>query len=101
MIISKHKLKNFLAERVTNNLVQTSDEELYNYVRYDGIKGFEQYNDRELFSLLQETIPEFELVKIDKTDNNHYYLVVKSKHKSNADDIMIDIKRLIQMKMLA
>lgn len=101
MNISKFKLRNFLADRVTQNLSQAQEKDLYEFIRYEGIKGLEDYSDKELFILLQESIPEFELIKVKKSDNNNYYLEVKAEHKENADDIEIDIKRIIQMKMLA
>jgi hypothetical protein len=100
MEISKHKLKNFLAEKVACNLLQQNEEDLFNHIRYDGIKGFEQYGDAELFAMLQETIPEFQLVGLQKTDNNSFFLEVDKKHGKNEQDIKVDIIRIIQMKML-
>jgi len=101
MIISKHKLKNFLAEKITYNLLQASEKDVYSIIRYDGIKGFEQYNDEELYNLLKEIIPEFDLTECNKVDNNNFYLEIKNDHKNNINDIEVDIKRIIQMKMLA
>ena len=101
MEISKYKLKNYLAEKVANNLLQKEEEDLYQFIRYDGVKGFEQYTDDELFKMLQETIPEFNLVECTKTDNNNFYLKVRSDHDMSNNDIVIDITRIIQMKMLA
>ena len=101
MIVSKYKLRNFLAEKLTGNFLQINEEDLFNFIRYDGIKGLEQYDDEELFKTLKEAIPEFDLTHIDKKDNNNFYLQVKKEHMDNAKDIEVDITRIIQMKMLA
>jgi len=101
MVISKYKLKNFLAETVAANLLQTSEDKLFHLIRYDGIKGFEKYSDGELFVFLTETIPEFEFAECEKIDNNNFYLAVKKEHNNNAEDLKVDITRIIQMKMLA
>lgn len=101
MIISKYKLKNFLAEIVANNILQTNEEELFKIIRYDGIKGFEQYNDEELFNVLNDIIPEFRLTECVKIDNNNFHIGIKKEHAMNEEDIKIDITRIIQMKMLA
>ena len=101
MIISKFKLKNYLAETLANNILHASEEKLFDLIRYDGIKGFENYSDRELLDMLTEMVPEFKLTNCEKYDNNSLFLSIKKEYEANADDIKIDITRIIQMKMLA
>ena len=101
IIVSKNKLRNYLAEIMTGNLLQMSEEDLFNRIRFEGITGMENADDNELFEMLKINFPEFKLTECVKTDKGHLYLEVKPEHKNNTDDITIDITRIIQMKMLA
>lgn len=99
--ISKYKLRNFLAERATANILQADENDLFNVIRYDGIKGYEQIDEKELFEQLVNALPEFKLTEYIGTDNNHLFVSVKKDYDKSEDDILVDVTRIIQMKMLA
>ena len=101
LTISKYKLKNFLAERAVANILQAEKSEVFDLIRYDGITGFERTSDKELFKILIKSVPEFQLTECNETDNNHLFISVKKEYMKNEEDIIIDITRIIQTKMLA
>lgn len=97
--LSKYKIKNYLTQHMVSNILQAEEDDLFNLIRYDGIKGFEQLDDTELFEVLAKTIPEFELLSCSSIDNNHLLLSVKKEYAKNEDDIMVDVTRISQIKM--
>ncbi|MFW6226838.1 MAG: hypothetical protein ACOC31_01925 [Bacteroidota bacterium] len=98
VIISKDRVKDFLASRLTSNILQADESTLFEILRYEGIGGFEKLNDDELFGNLQDAIPEFNLMKLSGTDKRNLVLEVRERDQANEPDILIDIRRVIQTK---
>lgn len=97
--LSKSKIRDFLAERLTRQILQLDDHIILSLIRYEGIGGYEKKSDNELFVQLVEAIPEFQLLKLLRTDHFNLLLVVKEEHEQNEEDILVDINRAIQTKL--
>ena len=98
VIIPKDRVKDFLAERLTSNILQADESTLFDILRYEGIGGFEKLNDDELFGNLQDAIPEFNLLHVAGNDKHNLILEVREENSANEKDILIDIRRVIQTK---
>lgn len=99
VIISKSKVRDFLADRLTKQILQLDDHIIHSLIRYEGIGGYEKKSDNELFVQLVEAIPEFQLLRLLKTDHFNLFLVVKEEHEQSENEILIDINRAIQTKL--
>lgn len=96
--ISRSKIKDFLTWRLTHNVLQTEENDLFNVLRYESIGGYEDMPDIETFKNLVEAIPEFNLLEFYKSDEHNILLKVKPNYESTSDEIMVDIHRIIQTK---
>ncbi|HEY4788213.1 MAG TPA: hypothetical protein VIH57_19300 [Bacteroidales bacterium] len=99
ILLSRNKLKNFLSERLTKEVIQMNEERIFSLIRYEGIGGFGKISDNDLFVRLVEAIPEFQLIKLVKTDQNNLIITVKDEYSETEEDILVDITRIIQMKL--
>lgn len=99
ILLSRNKIKNFLAERLTNEVIQLNEEKIFSLIRYEGIGGFGKISDNDLFVRLVEAIPEFQLIRLVNTDDNHLIVSIKEEFEKTEDEIMVDITRIIQMKL--
>jgi len=99
IILSRNKVKNFLAERLTGEIIQLNEERIFSLIRYEGIGGFGKMSDNDLFVRLVEAIPEFQLIKLISTDQNNLVVSIKDEFAQTEEDILIDITRIIQMKL--
>lgn len=97
--ISKDRVKDFLAERLTFNVLQESEDNLLLIIRNEGLGGFDKMDDNELFTNLITAIPEFQLLQLVGGDDENLLVSVKSDLKKTEDDILVDITRIIQMKL--
>ena len=97
--ISKSNIKDYLAEKLAKSLLQTEENEVINYIRNEGIAGFGNMSDKELFDHLVSSLPEFELMDFISSDENQMILSVKEEYKKGEEDILVDITRIIQMKL--
>jgi hypothetical protein len=97
--LNKGKIRDFLAERLTRQILQLDDHIILSLIRYEGIGGYERKSDNELFVQLVEAIPEFQLMQLLRTDHFNLFMVVKEEHAQNEDDILVDINRAIQTKL--
>jgi hypothetical protein len=97
--LSRNKVKNFLSQQVTQQILQMNEERIFSLVRYEGIGGFGKMSDNDLFVLLVETIPEFQLLQLVRADDNQIILSIKSEYAKTEDDILVDITRIIQLKL--
>ena len=98
--IPRNKIKNFLADRLTQQILQMNEETIYSMIRYEGIGGYNRMSDNDLFVLLVESIPEFRLLRLINVDENNLIVTVKDDLSANEDEITIDITRLLQMKLI-
>jgi len=97
--LSRNKIKNFLAECLTHDIIQLDEEKIFSMIRYEGIGGFGKISDNDLFVRLVEIIPEFKLLQLVKADQNHLFVSLKEEYAEKEEEILIDITRIIQMKL--
>jgi hypothetical protein len=97
--LSRNKIKNFLAECLTLEVIQMDEEKIFSMIRYEGIGGFGKISDNDLFVRLVETIPEFKLLRLVNADQNHIIVSLKEEYTDTEEDILVDITRIIQMKL--
>jgi len=99
ILLSRNKIKNYLSENLTSQVLQMDEERIFSLIRYEGLGGFSKISDNDLFVRLVETIPEFQLLRLVAADQNQIIVSVKDEYSSTEDDILIDITRIIQMKL--
>lgn len=99
ILLSRNKIKNHLSENLTNQVLQMNEERIFSLIRYEGIGGFSKISDNDLFVRLVEIIPEFQLVKLVAADQNQIIVSVKDEYAETEDEILIDLTRIIQMKL--
>ncbi len=100
IMLSRNKIKNFLSESLTQQVLQMNEERIFSLIRYEGIGGFGKTSDNDMFVMLVETIPEFRLLRLVNADDNHIIVSLKEEYADTEDDILIDITRIIQMKLV-
>jgi len=99
ILLSRNKVKNFLSEQLTTEIIQLDEEKIFSLIRYEGIGGFGKMSDNDLFVRLVEAIPEFQLIKLINADQNNIIVAIKDEFSETEDDIIVDITRIIQMKL--
>ncbi len=95
--ISKNRVKEYLAEKLAKNILQSEVSDLVLVLRYNALGGFEILSDEDLFENLIAAFPELELVHIVKSDDNFIYLGVNPKNKKDEEGILVDIKKITQL----
>ncbi len=95
--ISKNRVKEYLAEKLAKNVLQSEISDLVLVLRYNALGGFEFLSDDDLFENLIVAIPELELVHLVKSDDNFLYLGVKPQNKDEEEAIIIDIQKILQI----
>jgi hypothetical protein len=99
--LNKSKVRDFLADRLTKQILQLDDHIILSLIRYEGIGGYEKrISDNELFVQLVEAIPEFQLMRLVRTDHFNLFVGVKEENEAHEDDILVDIQRAVQTKLL-
>jgi hypothetical protein len=99
ILLSKNKVRNFLAERLTQEVLQLDEHRIYSWIRYEGIGGYKKISDGDLYVQLVEAIPEFQLLKIKSADKDNLIVMVKEEYSDTEEEILVDIQRIIQMKL--
>ena len=99
ILLSRNKVKNFLSELLTKQVIQMNEERIFSLIRYEGIGGFGKTSDNDLYVRLVEAIPEFQLLKLVNADQNNLIVAVKDEFSETEDDILVDITRIMQMKL--
>lgn len=99
IMLSRNKIKNYLAENLTSQVLQMDEERIFSLIRYEGLGGFSKISDNDLFVRLVELIPEFQLIRLINADQNHIIVSVKEEYNDTEDEILVDITRIIQMKL--
>lgn len=97
--LNKSKVRDFLADRLTKQILQLDEHIILSLIRYEGIGGYEKKSDNELFVQLVEAIPEFQLMRLLRTDHFTLFIAVKEENADNEDEILVDINRAIQTKL--
>jgi len=95
--ISKNRARNYLAERMARNIIDTDIEDLITVIRYNSIGGFEQFDDFDLFENLVAAMPELELVFLVESDDHFLYVGVKPKYINEEDPILVDVQKIIHV----
>ncbi len=98
ILLPKRKVKDFLANQLMNYILQINESTLYEILRYDGIGGYENLTDKQIFVELIDAIPEFKLLKLVDSNEKEMKLEVIKEYDSNKEAILVDIKRIIQTK---
>ncbi|HEX3008816.1 MAG TPA: hypothetical protein VHO90_14505 [Bacteroidales bacterium] len=97
--LNKSKIRDFLTERLTKQILQLDEHIVHSLIRYEGIGGYEKKSDTELFVQLVEAIPEFQLMTLAKADHFNLFITVKEENELHEDEILVDIQRAIQTKL--
>lgn len=95
--ISKNRVREYLAEKLAKNVLQSEVSDLVLVLRYNALGGFEFLSDEDLYENLVAALPELELVRLVKSDENYLYLGVKPQNKEEEEDIITDIKKIVQL----
>jgi hypothetical protein len=96
--LPKRKVKDFLANQLMNYILQIDETSLYEILRYDGIGGYENLTDKQIFLDLVDSIPEFKLLRLVDSNEEELKISVIKEHEESEDAILVDIKRIIQTK---
>lgn len=95
--ISKNRARDFLAEKLAKNIIDSELEDLISVLRYNSLGGFEHLDDFDLFENLVAALPELELVFLAETDENFLHVAVKPDFKNEEEAILIDVKKIVQV----
>lgn len=95
--ISKNRARDFLAEKLARNIIQSEIEDLVTVLRYNALGGYERLDDFDLFENLVAALPELELVFLAETDEHYLYVAVKPDNINEEEAILIDVRKVIQV----
>jgi len=95
--VSKNRVREYLAEKLAKNVLQSEISDLVLVLRFNALGGFEFLSDEDLFENLIVAIPELDLLQLSKSDDNYLYLGVKAQNKEEEDDIIIDIQKILHI----
>gem|GEM_PF-305125 len=95
--ISKNRVRNYLAEKLAKNVMQSDLNDLILVLRYNALGGFEFLNDEDLFENLLAALPELDLVRLVNADETYLYIGVKAENMDEEDDILNDLQKAIQV----
>ena len=95
--ISKSRVRDYLAQKLANNIINAEIEDLLIVLRYNALGGFEFLSDEDLFENFAAAIPELHFVEMIDTDDEMLYLAVKAEHAADAQEILVDVRRALQI----
>lgn len=95
--VSKNRVREYLAEKLAKNVLQSEISDLVLVLRFNALGGFEFLSDEDLFENLIVAIPELDLLQLAKSDDNYLYLGVKPQNKEEEEDIIIDIQKILHI----
>jgi len=95
--VSKNRVREYLAEKLAKNVLQSEISDLVLVLRFNALGGFEFLSDEDLFENLIVAIPELDLLQLSKSDDNYLYLGVKPQNKEEEDEIIIDIQKILHI----
>lgn len=95
--ISKNRVREYLAEKLAKNVLQSEISDLVLVLRYNALGGFEFLSDEDLFENLIASNPELELLVLAKSDEHYLYLGVRSQDAEDEEDILIDLRKAVQL----
>ncbi|HPD95152.1 MAG: hypothetical protein H6537_11650 [Bacteroidales bacterium] len=97
LLVSKSRVRNYLAEKLAKNVLKADEEDLIMVLRYNALGGFEFLPDDDLFENFNISMPELDFVEMVSSDDEFLHLAVKKEHKDEEDAILVDIKRILQI----
>lgn len=95
--LSKNRVKDFLSEKLAKNILQSELSDLVLVLRFNALGGFEFLGDEDLYENLLAVLPELELVRLVNADENYLYLGVKKHNIDDEDEILKDVRKIIQV----
>ncbi len=95
--ISKDKIRDYLSNRLANNILNSGIEDLATVLRYNALGGYDGLDDFDLFENLVAAHPELELLFLAESDEDSIYVAVKPQYKDDEDAVLIDMQRAIQI----
>lgn len=95
--ISKSRVRDYLAQKLANNIINAEIDDLLIVLRYNALGGFEFLTDEDLFENFAAALPELYFVELFDSDDEMLYLSVKPEHADEAKDIMVDVRRALQI----
>ena len=95
--ISKSRVKEYLAEKLAKNVLQSEISDLILVLRYNALGGFDFLSDEDLFENLIVALPELDLLQLVKGDEYYLYLGVKTQNMEDEEAILNDVKKIIQL----
>ena len=95
--ISKNRARDFLAEKLAKNIIESNLEDLVSVIRYNALGGFEHLDDFDLFENLVAAIPELELVFLAETDEQSLHIAVKPDNRDEEEAILVDVRKVVQV----
>jgi len=95
--ISKNRVREYLAEKLAKNVLQSEVSDLVLVLRYNALGGFEFLSDEDLFENLIAANPELDLLMLAKSDEHFLYLGVKAQDVEEEEDILTDLRKAIQL----
>jgi hypothetical protein len=95
--LSKNRVRDYLSEKLANNILKSDLEDLVLVIRYNALGGFEFLSDTDLFEYLLASLPELELVRLVNADENFLYLGVKPENIDEEEEILIDVNKTLQL----
>ena len=95
--ISKNRVRDYLSEKIAKSIIQSSLEDLVSVLRYNALGGYEHLDDFDLYENLVAALPELELMFLAETDQHFFYVGVKPNYKSEEEDILTDVRKVIQV----
>lgn len=95
--ISKNRARDFLAEKLARNIIDSELEDLISVIRFNSLGGFEHLDDFDLYENLVAALPELELVFLTEADEHFLYVAVKPDYISDEEAILIDVRKVIQI----
>jgi hypothetical protein len=95
--ISKNRSRDYLAEKLARNIIDSQLEDLITVLRYNSLGGYERLDDFDLFENLVAAMPELELVFLVETDEHYLHVAVKPDYRNEEDAILVDVRKVIQV----
>ena len=95
--ISKSRVRDYLAQKLANNIINAEIDDLLIVLRYTALGGFEFLSDEDLYENFAAAVPELHFVELVDSDDDVLILGVKAEHADDAQEIMVDIRRALQI----
>lgn len=89
--ILKDKIRDLLAEKLAENIVDARRDDLVKVLRYNSLGGFEILDDGDLIENLIVYIPEFEMLNVLDSDSEKFVFQVSEQFLAKETSIIENI----------